>query len=119
MKQTFDYLENTAMSATVCDKNGIVVYQNEMAKKNDGNAVGRNMLNCHGIKTKEKILCMLSTGQGNTYAIIKNGKREIVHHIPWFAEAGGVVAGLIELVIPVPDDYPTFNRDEKKGQTAM
>lgn len=119
MKQPSDFLKDTTMSVTVCDKTGIVVYQNETAKKNDGNAVGINMLDCHSIKTKEKILRMLSTGQGDTYAIIKNGKREIVHHMPWFSEACGEVAGLIELTIPVPDNYPTFNRDKKNGQTAI
>lgn len=110
MKQAFDYLKNVAMSATVCDKTGVVVYQNETARKDDGDVVGRNMLKCHGPKTREKILNMLATGQGNTYAIIKNGKREIVHHLPWFEKPGGEVAGLIELVIPIPEEYPTFNR---------
>lgn len=113
-RQTFDYLENVGISATVCDKDGVVVYQNATARVNDGNAVGRNMLNCHSAKTKEKIRHMLSTGQGNTYAIIKNGKREIVHHLPWFEKPGGEVAGLIEMVIPIPDEYPTFNRDRKE-----
>ena len=28
MKQTWDYLENVAFSAIVCDKEGIVLYQN-------------------------------------------------------------------------------------------
>ena len=32
MKQTFDYLENVAFAATVCDKEGIVLYQNAVAQ---------------------------------------------------------------------------------------
>lgn len=41
MKQIFDFLENTDLSATVCDKDGIVVYRNTVAIKNDGNAIGK------------------------------------------------------------------------------
>lgn len=115
MKQTLDYLEHAPMSVTMCDREGIVVYQNETARTNDGNVVGRNMLACHSVKTRAKIEHMLSTGQGNTYAIIKNGKHHMVHHLPWVEEASGSVAGLIELVIPIPDAYPTFDRDAKKG----
>lgn len=32
MKQTFDYLENVGFAATICDKEGIVLYQNEVAR---------------------------------------------------------------------------------------
>lgn len=113
MSQTFDYLENVAFAATVCDREGIVVYQNAQSRKNDGNAVGRNLFKCHSTKANEKIRHMLQTGESNTYAIIKHGKRELVHHTPWYDAERGEVAGLIELVIPVPDEYPTFDRDRK------
>lgn len=36
MKQTFDYLENVGFAATICDKEGIVLYQNEVARQRDG-----------------------------------------------------------------------------------
>ena len=113
MKQTFDYLEHVAISATVCDKEGIVLYQNDMSRKGDGSVVGKNLFNCHGKKSNEKIRHMIETGEGNTYEIIKNGQHKLVKHLPWFKEEGGELAGLIELVIPLPDEYPTFNRDKK------
>ena len=49
MKQTFDYLENVPnIAATVCDKEGIVLYQNKRAIDRDGDVVGKNLYNCHG-----------------------------------------------------------------------
>ena len=47
MKQTFDYLENVAFAATVCDKEGIVLYQNAVARRRDGEVIGKNLYNCH------------------------------------------------------------------------
>ena len=45
MKQTFDYLEHVAFAATVCDKDGVVLYQNALSLKREGNAVGKNLFN--------------------------------------------------------------------------
>ena len=36
MKQSFDYLENVAFAATVSDKEGLVLYQNAVARQRDG-----------------------------------------------------------------------------------
>ena len=44
MKQTFDYLENVPnIAATVCDKEGIVLYQNKRAIDRDGDVVGKDL----------------------------------------------------------------------------
>ena len=113
MKQVFDYLEHVDFAATVCDNEGIVVYQNAISRNNDGDVVGRNLYKCHGAKSGEKIRHMIETGENNTYAIIKHGKHFLIRHSPWYEEEGGKVAGLIELSIPVPDEYPTYDRDKK------
>lgn len=113
MKQTFDYFDNVAFAATVCDKEGIVLYQNDLARQRDGEVVGKNLYNCHGPKSAEKIRHMMESGKSNTYEIIHHGKRYFIHHTPWFEEPGGEVSGLIELEIPVPDNYPMFNRDKE------
>lgn len=114
MEKVFDYLEHVDFSATVCDKEGIVVYQNAHSRSNDGNVVGRNLYKCHNEKSNEKIRHMIETGNNNTYEIIKHGKRFLIHHSPWFEQEGGAVAGLIELSVPLPDNYPVFNRDKRK-----
>lgn len=110
-KQTFDYLENAAFAATVCDKEGVVLYQNKAAAKRDGNAVGKNLFNCHGEKSNAKIRHMLETGESNTYQVIQNGKCSFIHHTPWREQPGGEISGLIELEIEVPLHYPTLNKD--------
>lgn len=112
MKQTFDYLETVAFAATVCDKEGVVLYQNARAIKRDGLVVGKNLYDCHNAKSGEMIRQMIATGQGNTYEIIRHGRRKLLHQTPWFEEEGGAVAGLIELAIDLPDEYPTFDRDK-------
>ena len=65
MKQTFDYLENVAFAATVCDKEGIVLYQNAVARQRDGAVIGKNLYNCHSPKSGEKIRMMMETGMSN------------------------------------------------------
>ena len=113
MEKTFDYLENVAFATTVCDKDGVVLYQNAPARKRDGGVVGQNLYDCHGKKSREMIRHMIETGESNTYEIIKHGKHRLLHQTPWFKEPGGEVAGLIEVSIELPDEYPTFNRDKQ------
>ena len=107
----FDYLENVAFAATVCDKDGIVLYQNARARKRDGGVVGKDLYGCHSPKSGEMIRHMIETGESNTYEIIRHGKRKLLHQTPWYEEPGGSVAGLVEVAIDLPDEYPTFNRD--------
>lgn len=113
MKQTFDYLENVAFAATVCNKEGIVLYQNAIARQRDGEVIGKNLYNCHSPKTGEKIRMIMETGMNNSYEVIHHGKHYFVHHTPWFEEPGGELSGLIELDIEIPDTHPTFNRDKQ------
>ena len=113
MKQTFDYLENAAVSATVCDKDGIVVYQNKVAQNRDGDAIGKKLFKCHSPRSNEKIRHMLEAGESNTYETIKHGKRHFIHHTPWYENEGGEISGLIEFEIDIPDSHPTYNRDKE------
>ena len=113
MKQTFDYLENVPnIAATVCDKEGIVLYQNKRAIDRDGDVVGKNLYNCHGAKAGAMIRHMIESGESNTYQIIRHGKHKLLHQTPWY-DAEGNVAGLIELAIDLPNEMPVFNRDKE------
>lgn len=111
MKQVFDYLELTDFVATVCDKEGIVIYQNAASRKRKGNVMGTSLFKYHKPGSNDKIRHMLESGENYTYAIVKGGKKFFIRQSPWYEEEGGPVMGLIELFIPVPDDYPTFDRD--------
>lgn len=112
MNGEFDYLENVAFAATVCDSEGVVLYQNARARKRDGGVVGKNLYDCHNKESQAIIRRLIETGGSNTYEIIRHGRRRLLHQTPWFAGPGGEVAGLIELSIDLPDCYPVFNKDK-------
>ena len=106
----FDYLEKAGFAATVCDKDGIILYQNLCAIERDGVAIGKNLYNCHNKKSQEMIRRMIETGGSNTYEVVRDGKRRLLHQTPWFEKNSGEVAGLIEISISLPNEYPVFNR---------
>lgn len=111
MKKTFDYLEHTHFAATVCDKQGFVLYQNRCASERDGDVVGKNLFECHNAHSNKMIRHMMATGESNTYEVVRNGRRRLVHQTPWFDTDESAVSGLIELSIDLPDTYPTLNKD--------
>ena len=49
--EKFSYLDTVDFAATVCDKEGVVLYQNARAIERDGNVMGKNLYDCHGEKT--------------------------------------------------------------------
>ena len=108
----FDYLENVDLAATVCDRDGMVLYQNKRAIKRDGNVAGKNLYDCHNSHSGMMIRNMIETGKTNTYEIIRHGRRKLLHQAPWFETEGGPVSGLIEFAIDLPDEYPVMDRDK-------
>ena len=73
MKQTFDYLENVAFAATVCDKEGIVLYQNAVARQRDGEVIGKNLtFKTGGVDgcDSEEILQLIKEGKIDTTPLI-------------------------------------------------
>ncbi len=67
--EEFDYFEHAGFSATVCDASGVVVYQNAASRSDDGDAVGRNLFDCHNERSQAIIRAMLTTGRQRTYEI--------------------------------------------------
>lgn len=110
MKEQFNYLDTVDFAATVCDREGIVLYQNARAIDRDGDVTGKNLYNCHGPKAGAMIRHMIETGTKNTYQIIRHGRHKLLHQAPWY-DSAGKVAGLIELAINLPDNMPVFDRD--------
>ena len=106
------------IAATVCDKEGIVLYQNKRAIDRDGDVVGKNLYNCHGEKAGAMIRHMIEADESNTYQIIRHGKHKLLHQTPWYDEEGNV-AGLIELAIDLPDEMPVFNRDKQQNEDSI
>ena len=82
MKQTFDYLENVPnIAATVCDKEGIVLYQNAAARLRDGEVIGKNLYNCRSPKSTEKIRMMRETGMSNSYEAVMASITSCIIHL--------------------------------------
>jgi DUF438 domain-containing protein len=108
----FDWFNECDYAVTVCDKNGIIVYQNIKAVKTFekyGSVIGKNLKDCHSIQSWEKIENMISSGESNTYTIEKRGSKKLIHQTPW--KENGVVMGLIEVSIELPSNMPHFIRE--------
>ena len=99
-----DFFENVAVSMTVCDTEGKVVYQNQRAVEALGEARGHNLEECHKATSWVKIQEMISEGTTNAYTIEKRGVRKLIYQTPWYED--GKVAGLVEYSIVLPDDMP-------------
>lgn len=98
---------------TICDKEGVVLYMNDMARltfAKHGNMVGRNLFDCHNERSQKMIRHMLATGSTNAYTITKNGIQKLIFQTPW--RHGGEIAGLAEISIPLPSDMPHYDRDK-------
>ncbi len=100
-----DFFDNVAVSMTVCDLEGKVVYQNKRAVEALGEARGHNLKECHQNSSWEKICAMIAEGSTNAYTIEKKGVRKLIYQTPWYEEDGRV-AGLVEYSIVLPSDMP-------------
>lgn len=114
-----DWAEGLAAAVTVSSADGTILAMNAAARavfERDGGAalIGRNLRDCHPAEANRKIARIVATGEPNHYTIRKRGRRKIIHQLPWLKD--GVVAGIVEISIPIPDDMPHFDRDAK--QTA-
>lgn len=110
-----DFFKGSAVATTVCDINGTVIYQNDVAMSvlGDGNAMGRNLKECHKPETWNKIVEMLNNGTTNAYTIEKGDVKKLIYQTPWY-DSNGKVAGLIEYSIVLPNNMPHFVRPVKK-----
>lgn len=71
-----DWAKELNCSITVCDKNGIIIYQNDPAVeqyKKHGSLIGKNMFDCHNERSRAIINHLLETGGTNVYTIEKRG----------------------------------------------
>ena len=77
----------------------------------DGGAdfIGKNVLDCHPEPARTKTDQLYKSQMPNHYTIRKDGRKKIIHQIPWYQD--GAFAGLVELSIPIPDELPHFDRD--------
>jgi len=101
-------------AVTVCDAAGIMLEMNETAvaafAKYGGRALlGTNVLDCHPEPSRTKLQKLMESHATNVYTIEKDGRRKLIYQAPWYEE--GQYRGLVEIVLPLPEDIPHFNRD--------
>jgi PAS domain-containing protein len=106
-----DYFAQFPAAIEVCDRDGILLYVNDMAAETVAgrDQIGSNILDCHPEPARTLLARMLETGQANVYTIERGGQRKLIYQAPWCVD--GEYAGFIEMALPLPDDMPHFNRD--------
>ncbi len=97
---------------TVCDREGTIVYMNEPSRelyRKHGNLIGKNLIPCHGERSRGIIRDLLATGGSNVYTIEKKGVRKLIYQSAW--RENGEVAGLVEFSIILPAEMPHYVRE--------
>jgi transcriptional regulator with PAS, ATPase and Fis domain len=99
---------------TVCDREGIVVYMNELSKRqfaktDEGDLLGKSLVDCHPEPAKTFLLKMLAEPMPNSYTIEKRGIRKMIHQTPWMQN--GEFKGVVEISFEIPVQMPHHKRD--------
>ena len=97
-------------SLMVIDAHGVILEMNETAANvtyasSGGYALlGQNALDCHPGPARATLEELLRVQRAHTYTIEKEGRKKIVHQMPWFEQ--GEFAGLVELIFELPGELP-------------
>lgn len=111
MTGELNWADELTCAVTLCDSEGLVIYQNAKARQTFekyGDLVGKNLKDCHGEKSWIKIQELMKSGKTNTYTIEKEGVKKLIYQSPWYKE--GEVSGLVEFSLELPADMPHFVR---------
>lgn len=91
-------------AVTVCDTEGVVLYQNARSRDVNGDVCGRSLLSCHNERSRAMIRKLLDEGGTNAYTIEKKGVRKMIYQTVWRAE--GQTRGLVEFSMEIPAEMP-------------
>lgn len=108
---TPDWAKGLDCAITVCDADCSIIYMNDRSRElyaSHGNLIGRNLIDCHGPRSREIIRRLLDTGGSNCYTIEKRGQRKLIFQSAWTQD--GSVAGLVEVSIVMPEAMPHYVR---------
>ena len=110
------WLEEFPVAITVTDASGTILTMNARSrtsfeKEGGGALVGTNVFDCHPEPARSKTVELYADRKAKHYTVRKDGQKKVIHQIPWYR--GGAFAGFVEISIPIPDDLPHFDRDQK------
>ncbi len=113
MSDETSWAEEAPLAITGTDENGTIVAMNARSRATfaaDGGAalIGRSVFDCHPEPARSRTRELYETQRPNHYTISKDGRRKIIHQIPWTRD--GRFAGFVEISVPIPDDLPHFER---------
>ena len=96
-------------AVTVCDTEGVVLYQNRRSREVNGDVQGRSLIPCHNERSQAIIRRLRDEGGRNVYTIQKRGVRKLIYQTAW--RQNGVVGGLVEYSMELPDPMPHYVRE--------
>lgn len=107
------WVEQLPVAVTVTDREGTILAMNACSREafaGDGGEalIGQSVFACHPEPARSKTVALYASQQANHYTISKNGRRKVIHQLPWFSE--GTFAGIVEISIPIPETLPHFDR---------
>ena len=109
--ENYEWAKEMNCAVTVCDAEGIIIYQNDKAVetyKKHGNLIGKNLYECHSERSKEIIRHLLATGGSNAYTIEKQCVHKVIYQTAWKKDSK--VAGIVEISMITPADMPHYVR---------
>ena len=109
-----DWVKCIGCAVTICDKEGVILYMNDLARSTfarHGDLIGHNLFGCHSERSQQMIRHMLATGDTNAYTITKGDIQKLIFQTPW--RRNGEIAGMAEISIPLPASMPHYDRDKK------
>ena len=110
-EEILHWADEILCAVTVSDLEGNIVYMNKRSHENGETMEGRNMMPCHSERSQAIIRDMIEGDHTHCYTITKHGRRKLIFQTPWHVD--GVVKGLVELSMVLPDDMPHYDRDKK------
>lgn len=108
MNPEYLWAEELDCAVTVCDTEGIVLYQNVRSCAVNGDVRGRSLIPCHNPHSREMIHRLLDEGGTNVYTIEKRGVHKMIYQTAWRVE--GEVRGLVEFSMEIPAVMPNYVR---------
>ncbi len=102
------YFDEINVAVTVCDTEGVVLYQNAKSVTVNGDVRGQSMFPCHNERSCGIIRRLVEEGGTNVYTIEKKGVHKLIYQTAWRED--GVVRGLVEFSIETPSDMPHYVR---------
>ncbi|MDR2550085.1 MAG: PAS domain-containing protein [Desulfobulbus sp.] len=109
----FDWMEHYPAAVTVCDAQGTIVAMNRLAieaydRYGGSQLLGTCLFACHPEPANAIIRTQLEQQRANSYFVVKEGVRKLVHQAPWYHQ--GQFAGLVETVTVLPETIVTKKR---------